>query len=495
MTLKNCLKILAFFTAFIILYHDALRLMFSKWFTPDGSHGPLIVGVSLYLIWINRKKIRSLPAKPGLLPGSILIGMGCLMLISGKFGFTMLMQQLSMIPVLLGTIWLFGGFSLFKVFLIPVGYLIFLMGIIEMLLSSISIYLQIISARIAYHILELIGYSVLLKSTIIELPHITMEVVRACSGVNHIVSLLAFAVVLAYITQRTLVGKCLLVFLAFPVGIFANGVRVALIGVYNKYFPGSDIHGPEGTLVTSFIFFFGLIGLGFFSMLLKNTGLNRATNSSYKKSLNTEFQKNNEISASGFAPLILAIIMFSVTLFLVHFHHPEPVYLKNSLYSFPVNIGDFKGEIETRADERLRPVSADKELLRSYRNDSGKSFDLYVGYFTVQTHNRKVMDYRRKWMHIDPEKVPVTFGEDTLLINRTRFPDTINSPDIYFWYIMDEKIVTNKYETVFLTFWNGLSRARNNASVIIIKTTNSENEIMPFIKDLVPMINKHLLNI
>lgn len=504
MILKNLFKFILFSIAFLILYQDALRHMYNKWLTPEGSHGPLIILVSLYLIWLNRKKIKNLPASPGLLPGSILVGIGGFMLLSGKISSTMLIEQMSMIPMLLGTIWLFRGFELFKVFLLPVGYLIFLMGFIEVLLGRFSIHLQAVSAWIGYHMLDLIGYPVLLKFTIIELPHITLEVVRECNGISHIVSLMAFAVVLAYFSQKILVKKVIIILAAIVLGLLANGVRIALIGVYSNYFPGSNVHGPQGTLVVSSVFFIGLFMLVIFNYFLKKASFSKEPVVSSLRQTTWACSVNNFLSGEvgnkkktagkSFSPTILALSIFAVLVGLIYLYHPAPVHLKTSLKSFPAYIGGFTGKDLIHIDNRLRPFSAEEELLRAYEDAHGNRIELYIGYFPIQSRNKKIIDYRRAWMHEHAVDIPVINRKDTLRINKTRLRSRDNPADVYFWYFMNGKTVTDQFTGKFITLWDGLLKRKTNGAVIVIKTTSPDNEIMPLITDLVPMINKHLLN-
>jgi EpsI family protein len=499
------LKILLFFFAFVILYHDVLMHILKKSLSSENFHWPLIIGVSLYLIWIKRKDITNTSSAPGLLPGSILAGFGCFMLFAGRLGGTMLVQQFSVIPVLLGSIWLFNGFNHFKIFLLPISYLIFLTGVIEVLLESIVIYLQNISAYIGFHILSFIGYSVLLKSQIIELPHITMEVARGCSGIEHIVSLLAFTVALSYFSQKNLAGRCLLIFSAIFIAIFINGVRIALIGIYAKYRHGADIHGPFESLYASFIFYAGLILVVILSQFLRKVKLQKNLSAlsdtpaswtcSRYEPIAYKIKEKKYKAGKSLAPAIPGISIFAVTFFLMHFYLPGPVYLKNSLEAFPVLIGNFKGKNIDQIDEHIRPFSADEELLRVYEDADGNSVEVYVGYFALQSRNRKIIDHRRNWMHEEIQTIPMAQEFKALTINKTILPDKTNPADVYFWYFIDGRIITNQFAGKFVTFWDGLVKRKNNAAVVVIKLKNENPEISPLLSELFFTINNYLSGI
>jgi EpsI family protein len=501
------LKILLFFFAFVILYHDVLMHMLKKSLSSENFHWPFIIGVSLYLIWIKRRDIKNISSAPGLLPGSILAGFGCFMLFAGRLGGTMLVQQFSVIPVLLGSIWLFLGLNHFKIFLLPISYLIFLMGVIEVFLESIVIYLQNISAYIGFHILSFIGYPVLLTSQIIELPHITMEVARGCSGIEHIVSLLAFTVALSYFSQKNLAGRCVLIFSAIFIAIFINGVRIALIGIYAKYWHGADIHGPFESLYASFIFYAGLILVVILSHFLRKVKLQKNLNalsdtptswtcSKYEPIASEIKEKKYEAGKSkSLGPAIPGISIFAVTFFLIHFYLPGPVYLKNSFQAFPVLIDNFRGRNIEQIDEHIRPFSADEELLRVYEDADGNSVEVYVGYFAIQSRNRKMIDHRRNWMHEEIQTMPIAQEFKVLTINKTRLPDGTNPAHVYFWYFIDGRIITNPVAGKFITFWDGLVKRKNNAAVVVIKIKNENFEVSPLLSELFFTINNHLSGI
>jgi hypothetical protein len=59
---------------------------------------------------------------------------------------------------------------------------------------------------------------------------------------------------------------------------------------------------------------------------------------------------------------------------------------------------------------------------------------------------------------------------------------------------MNGRIVRGQFAGKFFTFWDAMVNKKTNGAVIVIKTASPDDEIMPLIKELVPMINKHLLN-
>jgi len=362
MKTKTLISITTLAAAFTLLYHEVVVHIFISWSTLWGAHGPMILMVSVYLAWIKRNEARQLRPQPAILPGSLLLALGCFILFAGKLGSTMVVQQLSMIPVLLGTLLLLAGFSFFKVFFLPISYLIFLTGFIEQFLGRFAIYFQEFTAWIAVLLLKLTGFKVFHDKTLIMLPHISLEVARSCSGIGHIVALLALAVPLAYLTQKTMAKKLILIFSALAIGIFANGLRVTLIGIYALYNQGVDLHGPSETFYVSFIFFFGLVLLIMLSRLLNGKPVKNLSKDPSRPAQTHAFSSlpddKNVSPGKSLAPVLLAGLIFASTLGLVYFYTPSPVELNRPLSLFPEQIAGFKSSDLDHMHGSLRPFPA-----------------------------------------------------------------------------------------------------------------------------------------
>ena len=501
MTVSGVVHTLIYIAAFGLLYYDSIIHTVSNWNSTYGSHGPLILAISCYLVWLKRHELKALPQRPALFAGSLLAAIGCFMLFAGKISSTMLLQQVSMVPTLLGVIWLLRGWDYVKALLIPVGYLIFMTGLVETLLSDVAIYFQLISAWIASGLLELTGMPVVLTGTIVALPHISLEVVKECSGISHIVSLMALSVPLAIMSQLTPVRKLILVIASFFIGIFANGVRIASIGIYAIYNEGADLHGPNETFYVTFIFFFGMVVLIFLSQLLSRkkvtqpeTDMTDAVDTDSVDCSEANKPDAQHVIATGKSstPWVIFGMLFFTTLGFSLFYKIVPVQLQQSFDMLSTEITGFSSRNLHQIDDRLRPFVADNELLRLYVDSSGNRVEVYVGYFEEQTRERKLIDYRRNWLHEEVEPFSVVTSGGAVTINQTRFNDRFNPSSIYFWYIMDDRIITSQYVGKFYTFLDGLFKRRTNGAVIVVQTRSSQEEVMPFLEELVPEILRHL---
>jgi exosortase len=478
--------------SFAILYSDVVAHTVRSWSREENSHGPLIFIVSLYLIYIKRLSLRELPVQSGSIFGGILTGVGCLALLAGRISSTMIVQQFSLILTLLGIIWLLLGVSFFRSLFLPISYFIFMMGFLEELLGTVSVHLQNIGAQIATAILNSLGMPVLLNGTIIQLPHITLEVARVCSGISHISALLALVVPVAYTFKRSTFRVICLCVTAIFTGLLANGLRIALIGFWTRLYPGGPLHGPGETLFVSFIFFFG--AATFFVM----SAFFRKRDSAYShdtviqtlpKFENDSSDRNNSdkrIAASAF--IGLAIIL--TTLYLSKSYEIAPVYLRTPLSNFPDNIDGFKTNKSVRADEAIRSFPPDEEIFREYMSESGEKFELYLGYYRIQDQAKKLIDYRRERFYEGSTTIEIASGRENFKIQKSK----INGQDLYLWYVVDGNVFTSRYEGKIRTFLGALFNHRTNGAVVLLKTKAEKVTALQILNTLVPMTQQYVAN-
>ena len=493
--IRLVLTTVLFVSAFLVLYLDTVIHIVGTWSSNEGAHGPLIVAVCLYLLWLKKDDFKALPRYPIVTWGTFLAGAGCFIFFAGKISSTLLLQQISMVPFLLGMILLLRGWSFFRVLFLPVVYLIFVTGFVETLLSNLAIYLQLASAWISVLFFKLIGMPVVLTGILIDLPHISLEVVRACSGVSHLVAIMALSIPLGIMSKLPPLRKVFLVVASFIIGLFANGFRIFLIGVYALYNEGADLHGPNETLAVSVIFFFGMILLVILNHFLrpkaKKISLDQPENDVEAEIATANIQEVKTGADPFRNAWIVAAMLFVVTFGFAQFYKVAPVALSSPLDQLVIDIDGFNGKPLPWIDEQLRPFPADDELLRFY-DHSGRRIDVYIGYFAEQSRERKLIDYRRSWMHEEAQQISVATSDGTITINQTRVRDRFNPSDVYFWYVMDDRIITSQYAGKLYTFLDALFKRRTSGAVVVIQTRSRQEEVMPFLEELVPVVMGYL---
>jgi exosortase len=153
------------------------------------------------------------------------------MLFLGHIGAELFLMRSSIIVVITGLVVYLCGWKILRLLIFPLAYLLFMIPLPAIILNTVTFPLQLLAAKLSTASLQLIGLPVYREGNIIFLPHSTLEIVEACSGIRSLVSLLALAVVFAYMTQRHTGRRWLLVASAIPIALVANAFRIWGTGV------------------------------------------------------------------------------------------------------------------------------------------------------------------------------------------------------------------------------------------------------------------------
>jgi EpsI family protein len=382
----------------------------------------------------------------------------------------------------MGLVWLILGTRHLKILFVPVGYLFFMFYLMEELLGRFSYHLQTASAWIAANLLSATGMPVFLHGHLLALPHISLEVAQVCNGVNHIVALAAMSVPFAFLSQQSVLKKCLIVVGAFLVGLFSNGLRVALIGYWTKFYPEGPLHGPFDIFYVSFILIFGLAFFGLPAVLSnqweKRQGSPRATSQSQVREPSREAWVGTRKQWVAVSAALGILFVANANIYL---HSPIPVEPKRDLSQFPMQIGQWEGKDVTDPEWPAKNLVADQQLRRVYRHPSGDEVGVYIGYFRTQQQGKELIDHRLGWLHLKEEPVFVAQGargteirkgvarglrEQTYEGDRRAF---------YFWYHMDGRIYLNRHQAKIALMLKNLLTRHSNGALVLVSTENSEN--------------------
>lgn len=441
--------------AFSGLYAGIIYTIVKRWLVQPHSYGQgfIIFLFSLYLLWCKKDTLARTQIKPSLIKGSLLLSFGCFMFFIGKVSSTTIIYETSLIFSLMGLTLLLLGGHFFRILATPLILLFFLFPIFDTLLGGHLIVLQKVSAVIASHVLAIFQIPLFRESVVLTMPHTTLNVAPECSGINHLVALAILSIPLGYFARLTWFGRILLFFLSICVGIFANGLRVAFIGLWTYYKEGASVHGPSDFLLVSFVFLFGLASLFLITVImrklrifrLKSNGSNKASDS-----FSQPIPPKLAITTS-----FIALFLFSGTALGSQFFTPRPVYLKNDLKNIPKIIGEWRGEDTPKLSFHVPDISPDSKLSRIYRKPDGNALELYVAYFADQKDERDVFNTAFSTIQNTSGTTPTDpLSNETLHLS--------------LWYVIDGNLIRRPYIAKLKTFTNLLLKRRNNAGIIII---------------------------
>jgi exosortase len=208
---------------------------------PLYSHFLLIPLVCLYFFVLDRKTIF---AETGY---SFQIGLpvvtaGLLFYWFGKSHLTELNQNdylslmmFSFLIFFIGSFIVFYDIRAFRKALFPLLFMIFIVPIPSMILEPLIRILVIASANTAYAVFNILDVPVFRDGFIFELPGISVEVAKECSGIRSSLALFITSVAAGHLFLQTGWRRIVLSLSIFPITIFKNALRIVTISLLAAY--------------------------------------------------------------------------------------------------------------------------------------------------------------------------------------------------------------------------------------------------------------------
>ncbi|OPX92410.1 MAG: Transmembrane exosortase (Exosortase_EpsH) [Pelotomaculum sp. PtaB.Bin104] len=463
------------------LYRDTLVRLGKSLMTYENSHGLIILAISLHLVWSKRHEIGRLPFEPNMIAGAVMTVLGCALLVAGEYTFSVILSDVSLIVTLFGLVWLLLGTDSLKILALPVGYLIFVYPLFDYLPNGIIVHLQHMTAWLAAGLLKLIGLSVYHDQVYLELPSVKLQVVQVCAGMNHIIALLAVTVLLAHYTLDRWLKKIVLVAAALFVGLAANGIRVAVIGLMSMFGRDASLHGPGDIFYVSFVFLAGLAVMIGLAYLMGGRRMSPGGNSEpvwHPCKAEHAARKENGFGILGtmrgaavYLPLVIATLIPASAFAYTHVYSPRPVPLSSSLANIPSQIGEWQTICKEKSDFIPADMQPDENLVRCYRNAAGDEVHLYVAYFRQQRQNHKVTDFTLN-LYAEGEEIQIFHAGDSVTLRKAIPVRRESEGNTYFWYCIDGKVVSSRIEAKLALAVNGFVHQRTNGGLVAVRIVN-----------------------
>ena len=506
--LRDYLPYLAPLLATAFLYRETLVRLGGGLMTYENSHGLVILAISVYLVWSKRHEFGRQTVKPGMIAGSVVAALGCALLVAGKYSASVILSDASLILTLMGLTWLLLGTGYLKILALPIGYLLFAYPVFDYLPAGILAHLQYITAWLAEGILKITGISVHRDSVYLELPNVTLQVAQVCAGTSHIIALLAVSVLLAHYSLEGWLKKAVLVTAALFIGLTANGLRVAVIGILSMWNRNGALHGPSDIFYVSFVFLVGLaliIGLNYLMGGRGQTpvGSGKANGPMDEAICGTKTgQGSNRLGnvRGAIMPLslLIAILIPVSASAYMHVYSPRPVPMKDSLASVPLRIGDWDAVCAEKENFVPADIRPDERLARCYQNKAGDTLQLYVAYFTHQRQGQKLTDFTLN-AYNEGDELAISMGGARILVRRA-VPNRHGPKEhIYYLYCIGNRVISNRIDAKVSLLINGIFEKRTNGSLVVMKIERARGVSSGFSDDdrailesILPVILQHM---
>jgi len=246
---------------FAALYAPSYLMLAQRvWPSDEQGHGPIILALTLWLLYTKRHALAALPVRPDKTSGMAFLLIGVLMYGLGRTQGMLVLEIFSQIPVLIGLVLLFVGWRALRVVWFPLFFLLFMVPLPSSLVASLTAPLKSAVSAVAASLLYGMGYPVARAGVMLTVGQYQLLVADACAGLNSMFTLEALGLLYMNLMQYTSVARNVaLAVLIIPIAFAANIIRVMILVLVTYHFGDAAgqgfVHGFAGMV----LFIVGLV--------------------------------------------------------------------------------------------------------------------------------------------------------------------------------------------------------------------------------------------
>ena len=207
------------------------------WISDEQGHGPIILAISLYLLFVKRHELAALTARPAPWLGVPLLLLGVPMYALGRSQFILFFEVFSQIVVLLAIVLIFLGRPGFRLVWFALLFMFFMVPLPASLVASITAPLKSAVSAVAADLLYEVGYPVARSGVMLSVGPYQLMVADACSGLTSMFTLEALGLLYMNLMKYTNARRnVVLALLIIPISFGANIVRVLILVLVTYHF-------------------------------------------------------------------------------------------------------------------------------------------------------------------------------------------------------------------------------------------------------------------
>ena len=223
---------------FVPSIHDLLR---GPWSTEEQGHGPIILGLAMWLLWRKWPAVAAAASPAGAsAAGAVPLLLGLILYTLGRSQH-ILMFEIGAIPVVLAaSIWtVFGARALRQVWF-AVFFMLFMVPLPGELVSALTMPMKMAVSYVTETVLFAVDYPISRAGVILQIGQYQLLVADACAGLQTLLTLEALGLFYLNLKPHTsAVRNLVLALLIVPISFCANVIRVIVLTLIT-YHAGSS---------------------------------------------------------------------------------------------------------------------------------------------------------------------------------------------------------------------------------------------------------------
>ncbi|MCB1959195.1 MAG: exosortase B [Rhodocyclaceae bacterium] len=229
-------------------------LLNTIWADDEQAHGPIILAVSLWLLYRTGPAVVRAPGAPAPVAGALLLTLALVSYVVGRSQAIIQLEIGALIPALMAALLIQSGPAALKRAWFPLFFLIFMIPLPGVFVQTVTIPLKMGASWVAEHILYAAGYPIARTGVILQVGQYQLLVADACAGLHTMFTLEALGLLYMNIVGHSNVRRnILLALLILPISFAANVIRVVAL-ILITYHLGDEagqgfLHGFAGMVL------------------------------------------------------------------------------------------------------------------------------------------------------------------------------------------------------------------------------------------------------
>jgi len=224
----------------VLVYWGSIQhLLIARWLR-DGnwSHGWLIPLFSLYFLWMKRDELAVCKSRGSFVGAAILI-LSLFMLFFSAWRLRMgYPQALSIVGTIFGATLLMGGWSVIRIAWFPILFLVLAIPLPDRVYVELTFPLRKLASSAAATLMPFFAQGLHTQAQAVVIDYImpgkppgTLNVEEACSGMRLMMAFVTLGVAMAYLGDRPMWQRAIMMVSCLPIAVFCNTIRVTTTGL------------------------------------------------------------------------------------------------------------------------------------------------------------------------------------------------------------------------------------------------------------------------
>lgn len=224
------------------------------WATDEQGHGPIILGVSLWLLVRAFPELIKQPARPAPWAASLFLALAFLMYVVGRSQAIIMLEVGSQILSIAGLLLLFKGWRAIRTCAFPLFFLLFMIPLPGALVVAATAPLKSAVSAVATELLHRFDFPIARSGVVLTVGQYQLLVADACAGLNSMFTLEALGLLyLNIMGYNSTARNIALGLMVIPISFFANVIRVVVLVLVTYWFGDEAgqgfVHGFAGIVL------------------------------------------------------------------------------------------------------------------------------------------------------------------------------------------------------------------------------------------------------